>query len=105
MEIWRRVVSSETALALESIARLSEETFALPQDLWVRLVYDFAITYHRGSVHREHLLKSMIPLYLGWVATFVKGNQDRTANEVEEQIESLSRLFEEMKPNLVDRWT
>jgi glycosyltransferase involved in cell wall biosynthesis len=105
MEIWRRAVPSETALGLESIARLSDEAFAFPQDLWVRIVYAFAITYHRGSVHREHLLKSMIPLYLGWVASFVKGNQDRTAREVEEYIESLCRLFEEMKPYLIEHWT
>jgi hypothetical protein len=105
MEIWRRAVSSETALCLESIARQSDEAFAFPQDLWARIVYDFAVTYHRGSVHREHLLKSMIPLYLGWMATYVKRNQDRTANEVEEYIESLCRLFEEMKPHLIERWT
>jgi glycosyltransferase involved in cell wall biosynthesis len=105
MEIWRRAVPSETALWLESIARLSDEAFAFPQDLWARIVYDFAVAYHGGFVHREHLLKSMIPLYLGWVASFVKGNQDKTASEAEEYIESLCRLFEEMKPYLIERWT
>ena len=104
MEIWRKVLFPETAHWLESIARLSDEAFSFPQDLWVRIIYDFAIVYHRGTVHRDHLLKSMIPLYLGRVASFVKENQKSSAGEVEENIESLCQVFEEMKPYLVERW-
>ncbi|MDI6762393.1 MAG: glycosyl transferase family 2 [Thermodesulfobacteriota bacterium] len=104
MEIWRKVLLPETVLWLESIGRLSDEAFSFPQDLWVRLIYDFAIAYHKGSVHREHLLKSMIPLYLGRVASFVKENQESSVKEVEEKIESLCKVFEEMKPYLIERW-
>jgi hypothetical protein len=46
----------------------------------------------------------MIPLYLGKVASFVKENMRSSANEVEEEIESLCKVFEEMKPYLVERW-
>jgi glycosyltransferase involved in cell wall biosynthesis len=105
MEIWRKVLLHETVLWLESIGRLSNEAFLFPQDLWVRVVYDFAIAYYKGSVHREHLLKSMIPLYLGRVASFVRENQDSSAREVEEKIEHLCEVFEEMKPYLIERWT
>jgi glucosylglycerate synthase len=105
MEIWRKVLLPETVLWLESIARLSDEAFSFPQDLWVRIIYDFAIAYHKGAVHREHLLKSMIPLYFGRVVSFVKENHKSSAEEVEEEIESLCQVFEEMKPYLVERWT
>ncbi len=104
MEIWRKVLFPESALWLESIARLSDEAFSFPEDLWVRIIYDFAIAYHKGLIHREHLLKSMIPLYLGRVASFVKENYKSGAKEVEENIESLCRVFEEMKPYLIERW-
>jgi glycosyltransferase involved in cell wall biosynthesis len=103
-EIWRKVLPSETMHWLDSIGRLSDEAFSFPQDLWVRIIYDFAVAYHRGSVHREHLLKSMIPLYLGKVASFVKENIDSSAIEVEKKIESLCQVFEEMKPYLIERW-
>jgi glycosyltransferase involved in cell wall biosynthesis len=105
MEIWRKVLSPEVAQWLESIGRLSDEAFTFPDDLWVRLIYDFGIAYHKGLLHREHLLKSMIPLYLGRVASFVKENKESSTNEVEEEIESLCRAFEEMKPYLIERWT
>jgi hypothetical protein len=103
-EIWSKILLPETTRWLESIGRLSNEAFSFPQDLWVRIIYDFAIAYHKGSIHREHLLKSMIPLYLGRVASFVKENQKSSAEEVEEEIESLCQVFEEMKPYLVERW-
>ena len=104
MEIWRKALLPETARWLESIGRLSDEAFSFSQDLWVRIIYDFAVTYHKGSIHRDHLLKSMIPLYLGRVAFFVKENIDSSASEVEEKIESLCKVFEEMKPYLIERW-
>jgi glycosyltransferase involved in cell wall biosynthesis len=104
MEIWRKALPPETALWLESIGRLSDESFSFPQDLWARIIYDFSTAYHRGSIHREHLLKSMIPLYLGRVASFVMENQESTAGEVEAKIESLCRVFEEMKPYLIEHW-
>jgi hypothetical protein len=47
----------------------------------------------------------MIPLYLGWVASFVTENRESSAREVEEKIEGLCKLFEEMKPYLIEHWT
>ena len=104
MEIWRKVLLPETGTWLESIGRLSDDGFLFPHDLWVRIVYDFAVAYHKGSVHREHLLKSMIPLYLGRVASFVKENQNSSGEEVEKEIESLCQTFEGMKSYLMERW-
>jgi glycosyltransferase involved in cell wall biosynthesis len=104
MEIWRKILPLEIVLWLESIGQLSDEGFSFPKDLWVRIIYDFAVACHKGLVHREHLLKSMIPLYLGQVASFVKENQKSSAEEVETKIESLCRVFEDMKPYLVERW-
>ncbi len=103
-EIWEKVLLPETSSRLESIGRLSDEGFSIPHDLWVHVVYDFALAYHQGSVHREHLLKSMIPFYLGRVASFVKDHQTSSAEEVEKEIESLCRAFEEMKPYLIEHW-
>ncbi len=103
-EIWEKVLLPETGSRLESIGRLSDGAFSFPGDLWVRVVYDFATAFHKGPVHREHLLKSMIPLYLGRVASFVKENLRSSAEEVEKEIESLCKVFEEMKSYLIERW-
>lgn len=104
MEIWRKVLAPGTALLLEEVGRLTDEAFSFPENLWVQMVYDFAIAYHKNVIYRDHLLKSMIPLYLGWVASFVKENQESSAEDVEKKIEFLCRVFEERKPYLVEHW-
>jgi glucosylglycerate synthase len=104
MEIWKRALSRETAQWLESLGRVADEAFSFDGELWVRVVYDFAVAFRKGVIHRDHLLKSMIPLYLGRVASFVKENLTASAGEVEERIEVLCRTFEGMKPYLLERW-
>jgi len=104
MEVWRKVLPGPTAQQLVPIGRLSDEAFHFPQELWVRLIYDFAAAYQKGSVHRDHLLKSMVPLYLGWVVSFIRENLKVSAQEVEERVEALCQVFEEMKPYLIEHW-
>jgi glycosyltransferase involved in cell wall biosynthesis len=103
-EIWRKALDRETVRGLEAIARSPSQAYTFPEELWVRTIYDFAVAYQKGSIHREHLLKSMIPLYLGRVAGFVKENWESSAVEVEEKVESLCLVFEEMKHGLLERW-
>jgi hypothetical protein len=104
IEIWTRVLPAETLFALEPIGGLTEEAFVFPESLWVQVVYDFAIAYQKKVINRDHLLRSMIPLYLGQVASFVKENQAGSPEDVEENIESLCRRFEEMKSYLIEHW-
>jgi len=104
MDVWEKAIPSETVRWLHAMGRLSNEAFSFPDELWVRLVYDFAIAFRRGSIHRDHLLKSMIPLYLGRVASFVKEHRESSGAEVERRIESLCELFETLKPYLIARW-
>ncbi|OGP60716.1 MAG: glycosyl transferase family 2 [Deltaproteobacteria bacterium RBG_13_52_11b] len=103
-EIWGTVFPRETLLALKSMAGLSDRSFLFPPDVWVRIVYDGAVAYHKGRIHRDHLLKSMIPLYLGLVASLVREHQQSSPGDVEEEIETLCRVYEQLKPYLIGRW-
>jgi glucosylglycerate synthase len=104
-EIWRTALSPKSVRSLQTTARARGRPFVFPDDIWAQVVYDFALAYHTRRIHRDHLLKSMIPVYLGWVASFVEENQDRSAEEADAAIETLCRTFEEMKPYLVNQWT
>lgn len=104
VEIWRKVMSPETVRGVEALPRLPDSRFSFPPGLWARVIYDFAAGFHREVVHRDHLLKSMIPLYLGWVASFYQENRGAPAYAVEEKIEELCRIFEDKKPYLLERW-
>jgi hypothetical protein len=64
----------------------------------------FALACHRKVVRREHIIKSLTPLYLGKVASFVIENWDSSADEVERRLEQLCLAFERDKSYLVERW-
>jgi hypothetical protein len=103
LPLWEEVLSPEVRAGLEAL-RPVDERLKFPDELWVRVIYDFALAAHRGSMTREHLLKSLTPLYLGRVASFVLETRESNHWEVENKIENLCRVFEEGKPYLIDAW-
>ncbi len=78
--------------------------FRLPIELWVKIVYDFALAYHRRAMSRTHILKSLTPLYLGRCVSFVNETVDSDAEAVEDKIEALCREFETQKIYLLANW-
>jgi len=60
-----RGLATATLLALKYLAR--DDAATLADDLWARIVYDFALGYRLHVMNRGHLLRALTPLYLaGW---------------------------------------
>lgn len=104
MPVWSKALDPGTAEALAPIARQGPESFSFPEELWVRVVYDYAAAFHGRVMNREHLIKSMVPLYLGWTASFVREMATASPAEVDERLERLCLVFEAMKPYLIEKW-
>ncbi|MBZ5607597.1 MAG: hypothetical protein LAP38_05025 [Acidobacteriia bacterium] len=104
MEIWAAVLSPATLMELRKLAKIPPDQFRLPDDVWVRLVYDFALGYRQRVMNRDHLLRAMTPAYLAWVASFALEVQDAGPRQVEARLERLCLAFEAQKPYLVSRW-
>jgi hypothetical protein len=102
--IYERFMAPERLQALQSCAALPDNQFVLPDDVWASVIYDFALAYHQRVLDRGHLVKSLTPLYLGWVASFANRTENDTAAQVEERIEKLCLVYEELKPSLTPRW-
>ena len=67
----------------------------------MRIVYGAAAGYARKSLPRETLIRSLMPLYLGKVATFVEETREAEAAEAEARLETLARVYESEKASLV----
>lgn len=104
LPIWEVVLPYDTLSELLPLGGLETEEFRLSAQLWVQIVYDFALAYHERLLHREHLLKAMTPLYLGWTASFVLDTKDGGQAEVEQAVEALCATYEATKPYLLERW-
>ena len=97
------VLPASTLFELRKLSRLPLDQFRMPDDLWVKIVYDFAIAHRLRTISRDHLLRSMTPLYAGWAASYAL-ELLLSASSPERRLERLSLAFEAGKPHLVSRW-
>lgn len=103
-DVWGLVLPPSTLLELRKLSRLSVEKFRMPDNLWVWIVYDFALGHRLRTISRDHLLRSITPLYLGWIASYALEMEAAKPAEIEARIERLSRAYEARKSYLVSRW-
>ena len=52
----------------------------------------------------EHLIKSLVPLYLGRAASFMMEVEEMEHHKVEEEIEKVCLEFENQKDYLINNW-
>jgi hypothetical protein len=103
-EIWGLVLPPSTSFDLRKLAHLPVEQFRMSDELWVRIVYDFALAHRLRTISRDHLLRSMTPLYLGWAASYAHDLKVSGAASPEQRLERLSLAYEASKSYLVSRW-
>jgi hypothetical protein len=102
-EIWGMVLPPATLFELSKLARLAPEQFRLPEDLWARIIFDFALAHRLRTINRDHLLRSLAPLYLAWVASYAR-ELDAGASSAEQTIDRVALAFEAAKPYFISRW-
>lgn len=102
--IWKDVLPESLFEFFRDLTYVSRKEFTIPDDAWVDTVVSFALAAHTKTLNREHLLRSLTPLYMGRVASFVMETRESDALQVEEKIESLCTVFENKKKVLIDGW-
>lgn len=104
LPVYKLVFSPKQLQRLQSCAAEPPDQFSLDDELWVSLIFDLALAYHRRVMDREHLLKSIAPLYLGWVASFVRQTEHDPDAQAERRIERLCLVYEQLKPYVINQW-
>src|SRR6202142_332847 len=99
--VFQSILSPSTLAELQSIAHLDEEGFRYPAELWVRTVYEFAASYQKSVISRDHIIQALAPLFRGRMFTFLTENRNASAAGVEKNIEDLCLEFESLKPYLL----
>jgi len=103
-DVWASILPPRTIIELKKVADAPPERFRIHDDLWARIIYDFALGHHLKAMPHEHLLGALVPLYLGWLASFMlePGTDDPAV--AEQRIDRLGTAFETQKPYLISRW-
>jgi hypothetical protein len=106
-ELWAATLDETTFAALRTLANSwtnGSGTFHLDDELWARVVLEFACACRQHPHSRGIVLGALPPLYLARVASFVLETENLAAPAVEDKIEQLCLTFARLKPSLVERW-
>ncbi len=102
--VFQSILSPDTLAELQQIALLEENDFEYPAELWVKTVYEFAASYHKSVISRDHIIQALAPLFRGRALAFITAHRNGSAQDVENGIEALCLEFERLKPYLLQIW-
>src|SRR5271169_1446666 len=69
--VFRSILSASTLSELQRIATLEVSEFNYPADVWAKTVFEFAASYHKSVISRDHIVQALVPLYRGRTLTFL----------------------------------
>jgi glucosylglycerate synthase len=98
------ILRPDTFAQIRAIAAAEADKFHFDTELWVRMLYEFAASYHRTVISRDHILQALVPLYRGYLYSFLLEHRASSVDDMETDSEALCLEFERQKPYLIERW-
>ncbi len=107
MPVWEKVMEKENCDKIKEVAKLENSHFELPDELWIKSLFDFVVAFKKQSDGLDHdeIIEALVPLYYARVASFVRKTQNLDSHQAEEVINQQCSTFEKLKPYLISRWT
>jgi hypothetical protein len=102
--VLKSILSSSTLTELQRISALEEDDFLFGDELWARTIYEFAASYHKAVISRDHVVQALAPLYRGRAFTFLMENREASGEQVEQNVEDFCMTCERLKPSLLELW-
>lgn len=103
-ELWRLILRKENYDQVEKAYLRAEEDFEFSAGLWVRSVYDFAVSYNFAPLDCDEVVDALVPLFCARVAHFVRKTEEITSFESEIEVERSAEAYEALKDYLRYYW-
>ncbi|MES1261633.1 MAG: hypothetical protein ABUS49_07855, partial [Acidobacteriota bacterium] len=103
-DLYRLILPPASLMDLKRMALYAPDAFVCDDMAWARVIYDFALAWRARVIDRDHLLRALTPLYLGWAASWVRAIRDAGPKEARDRTETLCMAYEAQKPYLISRW-
>ncbi len=101
---WESILREDTFAELNACVDTGRGVFQIGTDLWARILFEFAATYHHRPAAKKQVIEVLSPLYFARVASFIRRVGDRSNAEAEAVVEEQARIFEIRKPYLLELW-
>jgi glycosyltransferase involved in cell wall biosynthesis len=103
-ETWKKVLPEQDRSQVEELLNQAKDSFYYPSELWVRILYDYAVAYRYEVVPRQALLDSLVPFYYSRMLSYMNKTREMETGECEEYLDSIYRVYEKEKSHLIERW-
>lgn len=101
--VLQSILSPQLLSEVQGIATLGIHEFNYSDELWTKTIFEFAASYHKSTINRDHIIQALVPLYRGRSLTFLMENRNGDG-EIEMREEALCADFERLKPYLLGIW-
>jgi hypothetical protein len=103
-ETWDKVIPEPDRSKVEKLVGQAKDRFYYPSELWVRILYDYAVAYRYEVVPGQALLDSLVPFYYSRMLSYMNKTRDMGTRECEEYLDAIYRIYESEKSYLIKRW-
>jgi hypothetical protein len=86
--IFRSILSPATLEDLQRVAACGPAEFKYTSELWAKTAYEFAASYHKSVISRDHIIQALVPLYRGRTLSFICENENSSAEQIESSVEA-----------------
>ncbi|MGH9355672.1 MAG: hypothetical protein ACRD10_06030 [Terriglobia bacterium] len=100
-----QLLSAPTFAQVREVAATSENPCHFPDELWAKTIYEFAVSYHRSVMNRDHLLQALTPIYRGRVCSYASENHAARIEELYQRTAALHEQFQRLRPDFVQNWS
>lgn len=83
---------------------VAQENPHFPVDLWVRVVYEFAVVYNKGEGDPDKVVMALLPLYYARKLSWMDETEGMSFKEVDEAVRAQAERFFELRSYLLERW-
>lgn len=105
--LWGKVLDRQNFQKTVELARQTCSRLDFPAELWARVVYDFAVSFHkadRAGLERRDIVAGLTPLYYARTASVVVEASEMDSGQFGSLVEAQALVFEREKAYLVERW-
>lgn len=109
-KIYKEILEEDNFKVLETLSKSNQKRFSFPSSVWIKIIYDYLAFYKKLRKNKKDkkinlILESLIPIYFGFVGSFVKKTKRDSLKVAENKIQKIAKEFEKQKPYLISRWS
>lgn len=104
-DVYQAVLEQKIHERFEAIKQIEKFTVDFDSEIWAKTVYSFIAEFHKNPAYgKEKLIDALRALWIGRVAVFLKETLGQTREEAELKITEEARVFEKLKPYLIEKY-